>query len=251
MSALRQGFRIIEAVTRAGRAGLPFNAIVDQTGVPKASAHRVLKQLVELSALTFDSSSRRYHGGVLLARLGSAVEADYDVRTAARPFLNALHQETGHVSTLGVRTGDMGIYVDKIEPDDFKLRLHSEVGKEFPLHCTAMGKVLLAWADTATRRRLTSRQLQGYTDNTITSGAALRRELRRIREQGFALDAEEITRGLMCVAAPIFDADGTVAAAMSCTFPSYVREDRDVQFEIDCVCRQAALASAGQVGSQN
>jgi len=245
MSAISQGFRIIEAVVAAGRAGKQFSSIVEETGIPKASAHRLLKQLVELTALTFDASTRRYHGGLMLARLGSTVRGDYDVRTAVRPFLQALHDDTGYVTTLGVRNDDVGIYVDKIEPNNFELRLHSEIGKEFPLHCTAMGKVLLAWADSATRKRMTKRKLERYTSNTITNPLRLTRELARVRELGYALDAEEITRGLVCVAAPIFDADGQVAAAMSCTFPSYVRDDRDIDLEIECLLRQANRASAG------
>ena len=244
MSALQQGFGILDVVTRAGRAGASFSDVVNRTGMPKASAHRLLKQLVSLSALTFDDATRRYHGGVRLARLGAAVAGDYDVRTAARPFLQALHDATSHVATLGVRSGDAGTYVDKIEPNDFTLRLHSEIGKAFPLHCTAMGKVLLASADTATRRRVLARRLERFTDQTITNAAELRRELRRVREQGFAVDREEITRGLVCVAAPIIGADTSVAAAMSCTLPGHVAAERGIDAETELVCRLARQASA-------
>ena len=111
-----------------------------------------------------------------------------------------------------------------------------------------MGKVLLAWADADTRRRLCNRKLERFTSNTITAPGELRRALEQVREKGFAIDSEEITRGLVCVAAPVFGADGAVAAAMSCTFPSYVREDRSIRREIDAVCRQSRLASAGPSG---
>ena len=86
MSAFRKGFRIIEAVTAAGNAGLPFSRIVDQTGIAKATAHRLLNELVDLSALTLDPVTRCYRGGLVLARIGASVMADYDLRTAARPF---------------------------------------------------------------------------------------------------------------------------------------------------------------------
>lgn len=244
MSALSNGIRIIEAVTAAGRDGLPFARIVDVTGIPKSSAHRLLRELVSLSMLTLDPSTRHYRGGLKIARMGAAVMADYDLRTIARPSLQALQVETGHVATLGVINDDVGIYVDKIEPKDFRVRLHSEIGKQFPLHCTAMGKVLLAATDAKTRRRLTERKLETYTPNTISDASELRRELDRIAADGYAIDREEITRGLVCVAAPVYGIDGGVAGAMSCTFPSYLMDERNIDSEIEAVRRHAQLASA-------
>ena len=246
MSAFRKGFRIIEAVTAAGNAGLPFSRVVDQTGIAKATAHRLLNELVELSALTLDPVTRCYRGGLVLARIGASVMADYDLRTAARPFLQALHDESGYVSTLGIRNNNAGVYIDKIESKDFEIRLHSEVGKSFPLHCTAMGKVLLSHADPAEVRRLLNRKLEAYTANTITDSKQLRGELQQVRERGYATDNEEITRGLVCVAAPIFGIDGKIAGAMSCTVPSYVSDEKGIQENIDAVCRLTAQASSGE-----
>ncbi|MGB5165134.1 MAG: IclR family transcriptional regulator [Woeseiaceae bacterium] len=245
MSALRKGFSIIEAVTAAGNDGLPFSQIVAETGVAKATAHRLLAELVDMSLLTLDPTTRCYRGGLSLARIGATVTADYDLRTSAHPHLQALHDEFGHVATLGVRNKLTGVYIDKIESRDFGLRLHSEIGKTFPLHCTAMGKVLLSQADKDTVRRITKRKLEAHTANTITDPKALRRELRRVAEQGYAVDDEEITRGLVCIAAPVLGIGGEIAGAMSCTFPSYIAEENGLQPAIDAVRRFAALASAG------
>lgn len=245
MSALSKGFKIIDAVTAAGSAGLPFTAIVSASGVPKASAHRLLQELVELSALTFDEQTRHYRGGLLLARLGASVTASYDFRDAARPFLQQLHEETGQVATLGILNNDTGTYIDKIESSGFGLRLHSEIGKSFPLHCTAMGKVLLTFSGPALIRRVANRKLESFTTKTFTDAKTLRRELKRVKAVGYAVDNEEMTRGIVCVAAPIFDLVGNVAGAMSCTFPSYVRQEHGIQPQVDAVCRLAACASAG------
>ena len=147
---------------------------------------------------------------------------------------------TGAVATLGIRDGEQGIYIDKIEPTDFVIRLHSEVGKSFPLHCTAMGKVLLAHSDNATTKRVTKRKLESYTQITITDGKALREELKAVVANGYAVDREEITRGLVCVAAPVYGVDGSVAAAMSCTISSFdatkERLDEVTQLVVDCAC---------------
>ncbi|MGI9232093.1 MAG: IclR family transcriptional regulator [Woeseiaceae bacterium] len=249
MGALSKGFKIIDAVTRAGSSGLPFAGIVEAADLPKATAHRLLRELVDLSALTLDEQTRYYRGGLLLARIGASVTSSYDLRDAARPFLQALHDEFGHVATLGVLNRDTGVYIDKIEASGFGLRLHSEIGKSFPLHCTAMGKVLLSYSDTATVKRVTKRKLEAFTPQTITDAKKLRRELEDIKTNGYAVDDEEITRGFICVAAPVFGLDGELAGAMSCTFPSYVRQERGMQAEIDAVCRQASAGSQLQLES--
>lgn len=242
MSAIEKGFQILKAVT-AAPDGLSFSEIVAATDVPKASAHRLLKELVELSALTQSPVSRRYQGGLLLASLGAAVTADYDLRRVARPHLQAMHNATGQVATLGIRNDSVGTYLDKIEPRDFGIRLHSEIGKSFPLHCTAMGKVMLSYADAATIRRLTNRKLEAYTENTITDGRILRKQLKQIATDGYAIDREEITRGLICVAAPVFGVDGEIAGAMSCTYPSYIFDRKEMQPEIKTVTQHASAAS--------
>lgn len=243
MSALGNGFRILEAITADG-AGLTFSDVVERTGVPKASTHRLLRELVELSALAYDESTRRYRGGLLLAGLGASVMEHYDVRRIVRPHLEALHEATGSVATLGIRDGEQGIYVDKIEPAGFVIRLHSEIGKSFPLHCTAMGKVLLAHSDAATIARVTRRKLRAYTANTITDGKALRDELDAVVSSGYAVDREEITRGLVCVAAPIFGLDGSVEAAVSCTVSSFDADDALLK-QVARHVRACAAAASG------
>lgn len=245
MSALEKGFSIIDVVAAAGSTGLPFSRIVDHTEIPKATAHRLLNELVEMSALTLDPTTRRYRGGLLLARIGASVMADYDLRAVARPYLQALHDEVGHVATLGIRDHDSGVYVDKIESRDFGIRLHSEVGKTFPLHCTAMGKVLLSHADPSDIRRLLNRKLEAHTPKTITNPKKLRAELKQVYTQGYAIDDEEITRGLVCVAAPIFSVDGKVAGAISCTCPSHVADEGGIKTRIEAVRRFAEKASTG------
>ena len=245
MSALSKGFKIIDAVTSAGSAGLPFADVVAATGLPKASAHRLLKELVELKALTRGEQSRHYRGGLLLARIGASVTTNYDFREAVRPYLQQLHDASGHVATLGILNDDTGVYIDKIESSSFGLRLHSEIGKSFPLHCTAMGKVLLAHSGKALIRRVTNRKLEAFTPQTITDPKKLRQELIQVAADGYAVDDEEMTRGFVCVAAPIFGLDGNIAGAMSCTFPDYIRQEHGIQAQVDAVRRLAAEASTG------
>ena len=245
MSALTRGFQILEATTRAN-GGLTFSEVVEATGLAKGTAHRLLQELVDLAALSYDDATRRYEGGLALATLGASVTANYDIRRIARPFLEELHQATGSVTTLGIRNGLTGTYIDKIEPSSLIVRLHSEVGKSFPLHCTAMGKVLLAHSDSATVSKVTRRRLDQYTDNTITDGKQLRAELQEVLAKGYAVDNEEITRGLICIAAPITGLDQQVNAAMSCTLSSFDATPELVERIAAQVVEAANLASGEQ-----
>jgi IclR family KDG regulon transcriptional repressor len=246
LSALTNGFRILGAVT-AENQGLTFSEIVEATGIPKASVHRLLREMVELAVLAYDDATRSYQGGLTLASLGASVTANYDVRRIVRPHLEALHDATNNVVTLGIRDGERGIYIDKIEPANLVIRLHSEIGKSFPLHCTAMGKVLLAHSDPSTISKLTRRKLQRYTDSTITDGKVLRDEIDKVSRDGFAIDREEITRGLVCVAAPVYGVDGRVDAAVSCTMSSFDVSSRVLDEVAGHVqrCAEGASGSAG------
>ena len=123
------------------------------------------------------------------------------------------------------------------------IRLHSEIGKSFPLHCTAMGKVLLAFSDAATIGKVTRRKLRSFTPNTITDGKRLREELEHVAQQGYAVDREEITRGLVCIAAPVYGINGNVEAAISCTVSSFDADDRYLAKVRDLVIACAGAAS--------
>ena len=243
MGSTSNAFRMIQAVVDSGKSGATFTAIVQDSGVPKSTAHRLLRELSEIGAVQYNDSNRTYTGGLLLARLGSAVMANFDLRNKVHPHLVEFHRQTGHTTTLGIRDGDHGVYVDKIDNRDFGIRLHSEIGKSFPLHCTGIGKVMLAWLSPAERQRALAGKLKTYTKNTITNKRELSTSLEEIRETGYAIDDEEITRGFVCIAAPVFGPDGQVAGALSCTLPTYLREERGIEKEIALVVQAAADAS--------
>lgn len=227
----------------AGTSGATFSEAVRESSVPKSTAHRLLNELTDIGALRFDAESKTYFGGLLLARFGSAVAADYDLRKIARPHLERLHAQSGHTATLGIRDGDHGIYLDKVETRDFGIRLHSEIGKSFPLHCTGIGKVLLSHIDDGELTRILRGKLKAHTKRTITSKALLRKDLKETRHRGYAIDDEEITRGLICIAAPVFGPDGHIAGALSCTFPIWIRDELGIDSEIEAVMEAASAAS--------
>ena len=243
MAALQTAFKIIETVVSNQAGGMTFAEIVAATATPKASAHRNLKELVDLDLLTFTPDTARYRGSLRLAALGGEITANFDLRTLVHPHLQKLHNETHHTANLAIRDGDAGVYLDKIETREYGIRLFSEVGKRFPLHCTALGKALLTFLSGKERRRILKGHLPAFTLSTITDSRVLTAELAEIRELGYALDREEITRGVMCVAAPIFGSPDDLVGAVSIAFPSYVHSDRGIEAEIEAVRRHASAIS--------
>jgi len=243
MSSTARILGIIETIVARQETGLTFTEIVAQSGMPKATVHRIVKELSEAGYLTFSPETKKYRGSLKLASLGAGVMASFDLRDHVHPQMIKMHQETKHTCNLAVKHGDLGIYVDKIESQDFGIKLFSAVGKTFPLHCTALGKVLLAHSAPREVKRVLSPPLTSFTSRTITDPEKLREELRIIRRQGYAVDREEVTRGLMCVAAPIYGHNEDVIGAISVTFPKYIDEEGGIETEIEVVKRYAAAIS--------
>lgn len=243
MSALSNAFNIIELVVAHQSEGLTFTEILQESQLPRSSAHRLLKELTSLNLLTYEPETKSYRGGFSLATIGAQVISGFDVRQNSRQALKALHDALGHVVTLSICGEDTGIYIDKIEARDFSLRLHSEIGKSFPLHCTAMGKIHLAYGDSSLQKRIMDSKLEAFTEQTITAPSELLAELERVREHGYALDDEEISRGLTCIGAPIFGLNGEVIAALSLTAPSHVYDDGVPDAIIQTVIEHAKQAS--------
>ena len=245
MGSVAKVFQVLEAIVSHQERGLAYSEVVANTRLPKATAHRVLKSLVQTGYLRFDVETARYFGDLKLASLGSAVTSHFDLKSYVRPHLIKLHEETRHTCNLGVLSGDAGVYLDKIEsPEAFGIKLYSAIGKRFPLHCTGMGKVLLAGMPPAERRKILTRKLDAVTPRTVTDPAALDRELREAQRCGYALDRQEITRGIMCVAAPIRSGDGSTVGAISVAFPASIDEERGIESEIRAVTRCAAAVTA-------
>jgi DNA-binding IclR family transcriptional regulator len=243
MSTLRKAFTIVEAVVSNQARGMTFAEIVAATGTPKASTHRILKELVALGMFNFTPETSRYRGSLKLAGLGSEVTVNFDLRTLVRPHLQKMHDETRHTANLAVLDGDQGVYVDKIEATDYGIRLFSAVGRRFPLYCTGLGKSLLAHQPAEMRKRILTPPLDAATTKTVTEPELIEQELAQVREQGYSLDREEITRGVVCVAAPIFGSPDNVIGAVSIAFPSYIDSDRGIEPEIAAIKLYASKIS--------
>ncbi len=243
MNPLSKVFTIIETVISRQENGATYSDITRDSGLPRSSVHRILNDLKNLGYLDFNPTTKRYFGSMRFSALGSEILSSFKLRDRIHPFLFELQQDTGHTANLGIVGGAHGFFLDKIESRDQGIKLFSEVGKPFPLHCTALGKTLLAFSPEMLLTKVLAQPLKAETENTITDPETLRRELSRVARQGYAIDNEEITRGIICVAGPILDFEQKILGAISIAFPAYLRQDRFIEPEISAIKNYAAAIS--------
>ncbi|MCF3948388.1 IclR family transcriptional regulator [Acidiphilium sp. AL] len=201
-----------------------FSTLLDRTGLPKATLHRLLQELIE-AGLIRSGPDRTYRPSLGLLELAYRAWESIDLKQVAARHVDALWHSTEETVHLAVRDGLEIIYIDKRESPK-TLRLFSSIGRRGPLHCTGVGKAILAHLPEAEREDVIARiTLTGHTPHTITSRHLLRAEFDRIRSEGIARDCEEHEEGIFCVAAPIFDRNFRPVASLSVTAPG-IRMDR-------------------------
>lgn len=192
--------------------------LVRRTGLPKTTVHRLLAELVELRLLDRDADGAYRLGGRLF-ELGMRASLERRLLEVAMPFLQDLYERCHETVHLGVREGSEVVYVSKIGGHR-QARTPSRVGGRMPLHCTAIGKVLLARADAELVRDVLTGRLERRTPRTITAPGLLKRQLDHVLEEGVAYEHEESTIGLVCVAAAVLDQDDRPIAAISIAGPA-------------------------------
>lgn len=192
---------------------LSLHNMVRRCGLPKSTVHRTAHQMKALGWLTYEDG--RYSIGTRMFELASLC-TDHDLRESALPFMADLYRATNVMVNLAVQADLEVLYVEKIMGLD-RIPELSKVGQRLPLHCSAAGKVLLAFASDALLEQVIVKGLTAWTGVTITAPLELRRELKTVVEHRVAFDREESARGISCVAAPVCDANGSVIAAISVT----------------------------------
>ena len=209
--------KILEAIHDAP-AGLQLKQVAKQTAINKSTAYRFLAHL-EGEGYLYRDDAGAYVIGPKLARLGSGINYEESLRKISRPILHKLWMTTGETVNLSVLDGQDALYLDVIE-SSHTFRLASQVGSRRPLYCTSLGKAMMAFLPPEQVEELVgSFTFVRSTPHTLVHRTKLKKDLERTRQRGYALDDEEAVLGARCVAAPVFDAGGNVAAAVSVSGP--------------------------------
>lgn len=209
---------ILECFSRDER-DLGLADIAARTGLPKATTHRLLASLKAIGFIEQHHGGDRYRLGMKLFELGSVVLANMELPREAQPFVDRLAAMTGATVHLCVFDGAQAVFVDRRHADNVT-RNTLTLLEGAPVHCTAVGKAILAFQPARLVERIAAQGLIAFTPETITGAATLKAELARVRERGWAIDDEEHQPGQRCVAAPIRNASGRVIAAISVSGPA-------------------------------
>lgn len=216
ITALQRGLQLLQLFSESSQ-GLTAKQVADHSRFPVSTVHRFLTNLEAGGFL--NCSGNVYHLGTACFAIGQAALAQLDIRRVSLPYLQELNRQTRETVHLTVRHGAVAVYVEKLDSTQ-QLRIYSRIGATVPLHCTAVGKVMLAYMPEEQRKRvLPQLELKRYTPNTIGSLQELEAELRRIKKNGYACDHEEHELHIRCVAAPVWDHAGVVNASLSITAP--------------------------------
>ena len=192
-------FSLLETIAAKDRL-VSLQGLVDETGWPKPSMHRMLQQLEGAGLLLREGDGRHYSSGPRLRRLAESLLMHSSHHGARHRVLRSLVDKVGESCNITALAGSEVMYLDRVETHA-PLRFYLQPGSRVPLHCSASGKMFLAQMSPAQRQRLLAHvPLERCTAKTITELAALELELKKVRKQGYAIDDEEFLPGLVCVA---------------------------------------------------
>lgn len=199
---------------------LRISEISDQMQLSKSTVYGLVNTLVTKGYLEQNVQTKRYRLGIKLFELGSLVYKRMDLRNEAKPFCEELVSKHNATVHLAAHYGDEIVYIDKVDAPGAMI-VYSQTGKRAPMHCTGVGKAILAFlGDDELKHFLAKGNLEKYTEHTITCSEELSREMLHVRSCGYAIDNEEIETGLRCVAAPIFNHLNQPVAAISVSAPT-------------------------------
>jgi IclR family KDG regulon transcriptional repressor len=244
VKSVNKALDILEALASAG-GELSVSEISETLDLPTSTARRLVDALEQRQFLRKNPRTRRYALSRKLATMGGVAFRNPFLLEASRPTLTALARETRETASLVWVYEYRALYVDQVLADTV-VRASNSPGTMAPLHCSALGKVLLAaFAPADIDRYIQQTGLPAYTRYTITNPYSLRAHLEEIREQGFALDKQEWELGVGSVAAPVVTLSGNLVASIGVTGPVTRLEEKGWDTLASQVTRAAAIVLAG------
>jgi IclR family pca regulon transcriptional regulator len=249
--SLERGLAILSAF-RSGRPLLGVSELGRDMGLSRSTTHRYVATLAALGYLQQDGSTKKYRLGPRVLDLGFSAINSMELREVAAPHLREFSDDTGYTVNMAILDGLDIVYVERCRSSrrgqrEIDLNLH--VGARLPAYCTSLGKILLAFLPAGERvARLEEIDFVRRGPNTLTSKTALIAELKRARDDGFAINNEELAYGLRSIAAPILSHDGEAAAAINLAVHSSMVSMKDLVARLSPTLRRAAEEISAHLG---
>ena len=227
INSISNAVNIIECFS-AESSEIGVSDISTSLNMNKSTVHHIIKTL-HSEGILVRTPNRKYRLGSRLLGWGNLVSKQYNKFYNASPYLDELVRKTNETVHLAVQENDKVSYLAKVEPKR-PVKIKTSIGTHKPIYCTGLGKVLLATSPDLDDRKLYDLPLEGHTEDTITNHDDLIKELKKISQQGYAVDNQELEVGLYCLAVPIKDFMGNTVAAISVAGPEFRMNNRDIDF---------------------
>ncbi len=248
IQSVERALILLEILAKENSA-MSLTTLSERISLPKSTVHGLLSTLRDYHYVEQLPENGHYRLGIRLFELGNQVSRSWSILDAAHPVMLRLCKELGETVQLGTEDDGEILYLEKLAPNSV-VSIMSEVGIRLPMHCSGLGKVLLAQKTPGQLKQYISRKgLTALTKRTITTPQRLEKELEKVRQEGYATDIGEITEGLRCVAAPIWDGSGKVRYAISVSGPILSISDQRMDYIIREV-KQAAKEISYSMGSR-
>jgi DNA-binding IclR family transcriptional regulator len=244
--AVERAFKILEFLDCTQRAW-NISEVSRRLAMPKSTTHILMLTLERLGYIERDLGSRTFSLSVKLAALGDTVLKTTPLAVMALPSMRSLAQSLGVTVHLAMLEKEQAVYVQKVDGPGF-IRFDTYIGKRTNLHCTAVGKVLLAYSSPESQKHYFHKIVFArHTSRTIDSASPLRRELVSVCERGWAFDDQEEELGVRCLAVPIRGNNGSVVAALGVTGTVTQLQEEDTQRVVSALKKTAALIEPSQI----
>lgn len=217
LKSLTKVSRVLDCFDTAHRS-LTLAEICARTGYPRSTTHRLLAAMREVGFIEQERERDAYRLGLRLFQLGNTVLANLELNREGRAIVDALHRLTGRAVHLAVFDGFRAVVIQRTEAEPM---LSNTMVENSPVHCTSVGKAILAHQSEETIARVIEAGLERFTESTFTEPDAFRAELERTRQRGYSIDDGEHQPGLRCIGAPIRNQAGNVFAGISVSSPAW------------------------------
>jgi DNA-binding IclR family transcriptional regulator len=240
--ALDRALTILEALAES-KKGFSLADLSRKLELPRSSTHCMLLTLERRGYLHRHEQTSKYLFGLKLFSLANMAIAGIEVREQAVPFLDALMRAVGLTVHLAILERGEAVLVHKVEPPGL-LRMATWLGKRMDVHCTGVGKALIAYLQEEEIDRLIKEHgLPRHNENTIASPRKLKEYLAQVRKLGYAVEFEEDEIGLRCIGAPVFDHTNRVVAAVSVAGTVSQVTEENLSFLVGSVIKTASAIS--------
>ena len=209
---------IIEVMSRHGEP-IKLQELAKKLEMPAPTPPPPPHTLIESHYVKQNKETLKYYLTLKICQIATFVQDSINIREIALPILKELAEKTQESASMVIEEDLMAVYIERVEGPDKMIRGFQRIGRRAPLYCTGVGKLFLSEFDEKTLKEVIDKGLEPFTQNTITDKAMLLKELKKVREQGYAIDDEECEVGARCIAAPVRDYTGKIITAVSISGP--------------------------------